>query len=142
MDVASFLSYPTIAFNTSALSNTVLVTGPIWSSEDANAISPYLETLPYVGFIPTTPQNDAGCRIDPPVSDPSVYTASFAATEAADPPDEPPGTLFVSNGFLQILNAEFSVVDPIANSSIFNFPRIIAPDFSNFSTTCALYGGI
>ena len=60
MDVASFLSYPTIVFKTRALSKTVLVTGPIWSSEDANAISPYLETLPYVGFIPTTPQNDAG----------------------------------------------------------------------------------
>src|ERR1700693_4599470 len=51
---------------------------------------------PYVGFSPTMPQNAAGWRIEPPVSVPVAPTQSFAATAAADPPDEPPGTSFAS----------------------------------------------
>ena len=35
-----------------AESSTVLVNGPIWSSDEANAINPYRLTVPYVGFIP------------------------------------------------------------------------------------------
>ena len=46
-----------------------------------------------------------------------------AATAAAEPPDDPPGTRVVSCGFFVILNAEFSVDDPMANSSMFVFPR-------------------
>jgi hypothetical protein len=45
-----------------------------------------------VGSTPTTPQNAAGWRIDPPVSEPSDATAKPAATAAADPPLDPPGT--------------------------------------------------
>ncbi len=56
-----------------------------------------------MGFNPTTPQNDAGCLIEPPVSEPSAQTASPDATAAADPPDEPPGTLVLSQGFFVIL---------------------------------------
>ena len=41
--------------------------------------------------MPTTPQNEAGCRIDPPVSLPRAAGTIRAATAAADPPDEPPG---------------------------------------------------
>ena len=55
-DVVSFSSCPAIRFNNIALSFTSLVIGPIWSSDDANATKPYLETKPYVGFNPTTPQ--------------------------------------------------------------------------------------
>src|SRR6266849_484919 len=85
-------SRPAIVRSTSATSFTVCANGPMWSSDEAKAISPYRDTRPYVGFKPTTPQNDAGWRIDPPVSEPSVATAISAATAAADPPDEPPGT--------------------------------------------------
>ncbi len=42
--------------------------------------------------MPTTPQSAAGCLIEPPVSLPSANTASPAATEAALPPELPPGT--------------------------------------------------
>ena len=38
-------------------------------------------------------------------------------------------------------NAEFSVDEPIANSSIFVLPRITTPAARNFLTTVALYGG-
>jgi len=68
------------------------------SSDDAYAISPNLETRPYVGFKPTTPQKDAGCLTLPPVSLPNDTTHCLAETAAADPPDDPPGTLDSSHG--------------------------------------------
>ena len=46
------------------------------------------------------PQKLAGWRMEPPVSEPSVATAMLAATAAAEPPLEPPGTRSVSTGFL------------------------------------------
>ena len=116
--------------------------GPIWSSDDANATNPYLETSPYVGFKPTTPQSAAGWRIDPPVSEPSAQGTISLATAAALPPLDPPGAVSKFHGFLVVLNAEYSVEAPIANSSILSFPRLIIPSFSSFSTTVALYGAI
>ena len=53
--------------------------------------------------MPTTPQNAAGWRIEPPVSEPSENKTSPAATAAADPPDEPPGTVSRFHGFLRFL---------------------------------------
>ncbi len=38
------------------------------------------------------PENEAGWRIEPPVSVPVAPNATRAATAAAEPPDEPPGT--------------------------------------------------
>src|SRR5215472_9164387 len=113
--------------SSSAASATVVANGPIWSSELANAMSPYLDTRPYVGFTPTTPHSAAGWRIDPPVSDPSASGAYPAATAAADPPLEPPGTRLGSCGLRVGPNAEFSVDDPIANSSRFVLPMTTPP---------------
>ena len=72
--------------------------GPIWSSDEANASSPKRLTRPYVGFTPTTPQRDAGWRTLPPVSDPKAPRHSSAATAAALPPLDPPGTRLRSHG--------------------------------------------
>ena len=47
---------------------------------------------------PTTPQSEAGWRMEPPVSVPSATGAWNAATAAAEPPDEPPGTRSRSHG--------------------------------------------
>ena len=44
------------------------------------------------GLKPTKPQKDAGCLIDPPVSLPSAAIDDLAPTEAAEPPEDPPGT--------------------------------------------------
>ena len=44
------------------------------------------------------PQNEAGWRIDPPVSVPIDAGARRAATQAADPPEDPPGVNSKSNG--------------------------------------------
>src|SRR5919109_1633987 len=84
---------------------------------------PYLETVPYVGRSPTRPQSAAGCLIEPPVSEPSAQGARPPATAAAEPPDEPPGTRSGSQGLWEGPNPEFSVEEPIANSSKFVFPR-------------------
>ena len=44
------------------------------------------------------PQTAAGWRIEPPVSEPRDSGARSAATAAAEPPDEPPGTRSSSQG--------------------------------------------
>ena len=81
-----------------AQSFTSLDIGPAWSNEDAKATIPYLEQLPYVGFKPTVPVNEAGCLIEPPVSVPIVIGVKLAARADADPPEEPPGTKSLSIG--------------------------------------------
>src|SRR5918912_1556577 len=88
---------------------------------------PYRETVPYVGRSPTVPVRAAGCLIEPPVSEPSAQGARPAATAAAEPPEEPPGTRSGSQGLRVGPNAEFSVDDPIANSSMFVLPRSVRP---------------
>src|SRR5688500_13136049 len=95
---------------------------------------------PYVGFKPTTPQNAAGCRTDPPVSDPSATGTSRAATAAADPPEEPPGTRDVSHGLSAGPNAECSFDAPIANSSMLVLPTRAAPFARRRATAVASNG--
>src|SRR5690242_19461531 len=91
---------------------------------------------------PTTPQNAAGWRMEPPVSEPKAATAVPAATLAAEPPLDPPGTRLKSRGLRTGPHAEFSFDDPIANSSQLSFPRIIAPACSRRDTAVASYGGM
>src|SRR6478735_11031751 len=91
--------------------------------------------------MPTTPHRAAGWRIEPPVSEPRASGLKPAATAAALPPDDPPGTRAGSCGLRVGPNAEFSVEEPIANSSRFVFPTITAPTARTRSTTVASYGG-
>jgi hypothetical protein len=137
IDVESSGSWPQIVSNANAASSTDAANGPIWSSDDANATSPYRDTSPYVGFTPTTPHSAAGCRIEPPVSEPNANGANPAATAAAEPPLEPPGTRDGSCGLRVGPNAEFSVDEPIANSSRFVLPMITAPASRRRATTVA-----
>ena len=60
---------------------------------------------------------------------------------AADPPDEPPGTRSVSHGFRVGPKAEFSVDDPMANSSMFVLPEDHGPGSRSRATAVASYGG-
>ncbi len=69
----------------------------------------------------------AGWRIEPPVSVPSVPAHRLAATAAADPPDDPPGTRSSAQGLRTGLKALFSLDEPMANSSMFSLPRLMAP---------------
>src|SRR3954452_9407066 len=63
-----------------------------------------------------------------------------AATAAADPPLEPPGTRDGSRGFFAGPYALFSVDEPIANSSMLDFAMIRAPAAPSLSIAAALYG--
>ena len=87
--------------------------------------------------MPTTPHRAAGWRIEPPVSEPRASGANPAATAAADPPDEPPGTRPRSWGFRVGPKAEVSVEEPMANSSMLVFPTTTAPARRSRVTTVA-----
>ena len=58
-----------------------------------------------------------------------------------DPPDDPPGTRVVSCGLSVGPKAEFSVDEPMANSSMLVLPTATAPAAANRVTTVASYGG-
>ena len=91
--------------------------------------------------MPTTPQSAAGWRIDPPVSEPRASGVMPAATATADPPLDPPGIRSVAHGLRDGPKAEFSVDDPIANSSSTVLPTMTAPACSSRDTTVASNGG-
>src|SRR5437764_11013790 len=67
--------------------------------------------------------------------------AWYDATAALDPPPEPPGVLVRSHGLRLGPNAECSVDDPIANSSMLVLPRTTMPAARIRSTIVASYGG-
>ena len=50
--------------------------------------------------MPVKLQKEAGWRIEPPVSVPVAAGTNPAATAAAEPPEDPPGTAIKSQGFL------------------------------------------
>src|SRR5688572_13789244 len=87
------------------------------------------------------PHNAAGWRMEPPVSEPRAIDAMPAATATADPPLDPPGMRSGAHGFRVGRNAEFSVDEPIANSSQLVFPTTTAPASSSRATTVASNGG-
>ncbi len=91
--------------------------------------------------MPTIPHMLAGSRMEPPVSVPIAHGAVPAATAAALPPDEPPGTRVRSHGFSTGPNPEFSLEEPIANSSWFVLPSTRAPAACRLRTLVAVYGG-
>jgi len=95
---------------------------------------------PKVGLSPNTPHSDAGTRIEPLVSEPSVSGTCPAATAAAEPPEEPPGTRAVSQGLRTGPKAEFSLDEPIANSSQLSLPRLTQPACARRATTVASNG--
>src|SRR5688500_18916343 len=90
--------------------------------------------------MPVTPHSDAGWRIDPPVSVAVALGASRAATAAAEPPEEPPGTSLASQGLRTGPYQLVSLDDPMANSSMLVLPRVTMPAALSFSTTVASYG--
>ena len=92
---------------------------------------------------PTIPQNDAGWRIEPPVSVPVAARQSPAATAAAEPPDEPPGTRswpssLAVHGFFTGPNQLVVLDEPMANSSRLVLPSITAPAARSLAETVDL----
>ena len=68
---------------------------------------------------------------------PSAKGTMPAATAAAEPPLEPPGTREASQGFTVFRYAEFSVDDPMPNSSKLVLPTGRAPAATSRSTAVA-----
>src|ERR1700689_3221082 len=91
--------------------------------------------------MPTMPQTAAGWRMEPPVSVPIPSGASYAVTAALDPPDDPPGMRLRSHGLRDGPYAEFSVDEPIANSSMLVLPRMMTPAWRSRAVMVASYGG-
>jgi len=91
-----------------------------------------------VGFRAAIPQKPPGCLIEPPVSLPRAPAHMSAATADAEPPLDPPGTHSRFQGFRVFLKAEFSVDEPMANSSMLALPSITQPALFNRAITVAL----
>ena len=75
------------------------------------------------------------------MSVPSAHTACPEATAAADPPDDPPGTVSRFHGLRTGPNAEFSLDEPIANSSQFVLPTSTEPAPDRRAHAVQSYGG-
>ena len=79
--------------------------------------------------------------MEPPVSVAVAPMAIRAATAAAEPPDDPPGTKRLEGsfardqGFSTGPNALVVFDDPMANSSRFSLPRNTAPSRFNCALT-------
>src|SRR5204862_3183656 len=84
-------------------------------------------TSPSVCLNPTTPQQAAGMRLDPPPSVPMPIGASPAATAAAAPPDDPPQVRDKSHGLAVRPNNGASVKHLWPNSGDVVLPTRIAP---------------
>src|SRR5512145_2548336 len=80
---------------------------------------------PPVGFSPTSPQNAAGIRIDPPPSVPVANGAMPAASPAPLPPLEPPGDQSRAQGSCVSPKSRFAVNPSNANSGTLVFPTTI-----------------
>src|SRR3954452_17067772 len=91
--------------------------------------------------MPTTPHGAAGWRMEPPVSEPMASGAKPAATAAALPPLDPPGTREWSTGLRVGPKAEVSVEVPMANSARLVLPMTTPPAATMRCTTVASYGG-
>ncbi len=73
---------------------------------------------------------------------PSEYGTVPAATVAALPPLLPPGTRSTSQGLPTEPKAEFSVDEPMANSSQLVLPTHTAPASKSRCTAVPVYGGL
>ncbi len=90
--------------------------------------------------MPTVPVKAAGWRIEPPVSVAVAPSAMRAATDAAEPPEEPPGTRRLlsplrRHGLPTPPKCEVRLLEPMANSSMFTLPSITAPAFHRLAVT-------
>jgi len=96
-----------------------------------------MEMRPWLGLSPTSPQHDAGMRIDPPPSLDCATGTMPAATAAALPPLEPPAVRDGSHGLRVGPHASGSVTGRLPNSHEFARANGTVPARTSRST-CAL----
>ena len=69
------------------------------------------------------------------LANPAGATVAEIVTTAFQLSGAPPGTRPVSHGFFVACQAEFSVLEPIANSSLLSLPSITAPSRQSCEVT-------
>src|SRR5437879_3170239 len=84
-----------MTWSINAVSAAVRAMGPAWSRLQLSGMIPARLMRPYVGLSPTMPQNEAGLRMEPPVSLPVASGTRCAANAAPEPELEPPGNMAV-----------------------------------------------
>src|ERR1700688_4557143 len=108
--MSSATATPAMTERARAASRTERVMGPSTESVFHPLNPGSFGTRPKVGLWPTTPQNDAGMRTEPPPSVPSAIGVIPAATDAPAPPLEPPGVRDRFHGLRVTPNTRLSVV--------------------------------
>src|SRR5271165_5511858 len=98
---------------------------------------PFSGTRPHAVLRPTTPQQAAGIRTEPPVSVPNAISASPRATATADPLDDPPGTRRGSRGLTGVPDHWLIPLADQHSSLSEVFPTIRAPAARAVATTVA-----
>src|SRR5690554_542306 len=114
---------PASCLNISAQSSTEPASGPMESMDLESGSIPVVSISPVLVFRPTTPLNDAGTRMEPPVSVPIEAAARPDATATADPDDDPPGARLVcaSTGLSGVPKWGFRPSPEYASSDVFTF---------------------
>ena len=77
--------------------------------------TPFIGTLPGVGFTPTKLLKPAGIRPDPAVSVPKANATNPLATTEAEPELDPPLTCFAEKVFGTAPNGDLVPTKPVAN---------------------------
>src|SRR4051794_5526688 len=113
--------------SSAAASRTVRASGPDVPSPSEPETYGAGDTRPREGLMPTSPQQDAGMRIEPPPSLACATGSRPAATAAAAPPLEPPGVRVGSHGLRHAPFSSDSVCAIVPNSGVFVLPRMTKP---------------
>lgn len=120
-------SGPARTENPTATSATVRPSGPCTDSVEKPSAAGKVGTRPGLGRSPTTPQNAAGLRSEPPMSEPSATATMPVASAAATPPLDPPALRVGSCGLRVGPNSGLVVCEPAANSGTLILPTRTAP---------------
>src|SRR5512143_125505 len=109
------------------MSSTLRAIGPSTDMSNHGFSVGYAGTRPGVGRKPSTLQNAAGLRSEPPRSLPSASGSIRAASVTAAPPLLPPHVRVVSYGLRVAPKTRLNVCDPAPNSGVLVLPIAIAP---------------
>src|SRR3954447_4123394 len=110
--------------SSAAASRTVRASGPDVPRPSEPETYGAGDTRPRDGLMPTSPQHDAGLRIEPPPSLPCATGRGPAATAGAAPPHDPPRARVTSHGFFVVPFSSDSVCPIDPNSGVFVLPRM------------------
>ena len=120
-------SGPAITDSSSARSPTLRAIGPPTEVVSHRLSVGHDGTRPSEGRSPTTPQNDAGLRSEPPMSEPSASGTMPDARAHAAPPEEPPAERVGSTGLSVVPKTVLKVCEPAANSGTLVRPMTTTP---------------